>query len=86
MFVNKIVKILHGCADRWSGSANKNEAPKFLLTWRLPDIDESENEKNEQLQEQRTELADKSLITAVKIVSEVRRASEFSAYGKNPDI
>jgi hypothetical protein len=41
------VKILHSCADRWSGSANKNEGDKYLLTWKLPDIDESETEKNE---------------------------------------
>mmetsp|Transcript_14383 Transcript_14383/g.13982 ORF Transcript_14383/g.13982 Transcript_14383/m.13982 type:complete len:408 (-) Transcript_14383:505-1728(-) len=86
IFINKVVKILHSCADRWSGSANKNEVNKFLLTWRLPDIDESENEKNEQQQELRTEFADKSLITAVKIVSELRRASELASYSKNPEI
>lgn len=51
VFLNKIVKILHSCADRWSGSTNKNEGDKYLLTWKLPDIDESENEKNEQLLE-----------------------------------
>lgn len=47
VFLNKIVNILHECADRWNGSANKNEGDKYLLTWKLPDIDESENEKNE---------------------------------------
>ena len=34
----------------------------------------------------RTEFADKSLITAVKIVSEIRRASELASYSKNPEI
>jgi hypothetical protein len=45
------------------------------VTWKLPDTDHSsDNEKNEQLLEQKTELADKSLIAAVKMVSEMRRA------------
>ena len=47
VFINKIVNILHQCADRWSGSANRNEGDKYLLSWKLPDIEESENEKNE---------------------------------------
>jgi hypothetical protein len=47
VFLNKIVHILHSCADRWSGSSNKNEGDKYLLTWKLPEIDDSENEKNE---------------------------------------
>ena len=34
----------------------------------------------------RTEYADKSLIAAVKIVSELRRASELASYSKNPEI
>jgi len=44
-----VVKILHECADRWSGWANKNEGDRYLLTWKLPDIEEAENEKNEAL-------------------------------------
>jgi len=40
----------------------------------LPNVDDSDNDKNDQLLEERTELADKSLITAVKIVSEIRRS------------
>ena len=56
------------------------------MSWKLPDIEESENEKNEQQLEQRTEYADKALITAVKIVSEIRRASELASFSKKPEI
>lgn len=51
VFLNKIVSILHVCANKWSGASNKNDGDKYLLTWKLPEIDESENEKNESLQE-----------------------------------
>jgi len=34
--------------------------------------------------EERTELADKSLITAVKIISEMRRASSINSVYKSP--
>lgn len=73
-FLNQIMHILHACAATWDGSANKSEGERYVLTWMLPAVDDSDNEKNEELLERRTELADKSLITAVKIVSEMRRA------------
>lgn len=85
-FINQIVGILHQCAKRWDGWANKSEGDKFILSWTLPEVDENDNEKNEQLLEQRTELADKSLITAVKIVSEMRRATQINAFYKKPQI
>ena len=81
-----MIKILHLCSDKWTGSASKSDGDKYLLTWKLPDIEESENEKNEQQLELRTEYADKSLIAAVKIVSEIRRASELASFSKKPEI
>jgi hypothetical protein len=71
--MNKIIHIVHVTADKWSGSANKNDNDRLLITWKLPEIEEGESEKNEQRLEQRTEYADKALIAAVKIVSEIRR-------------
>jgi class 3 adenylate cyclase len=86
VLLNKIIKVIHVTAEKWSGQANKNDGDKLLITWRLPDIEESESEKNEQLLEQRTEFADKSLIAAVKIVSEIRRVTELAYFSKNPHI
>jgi hypothetical protein len=57
-----------------------------LITWKLPEIEESESEKNEQLLEQRTEFADKSLIAAVKMVSEINRVSQLAQYSRRADI
>tara|TARA_B110000285_G_scaffold191296_1_gene218985 strand:+ start:1718 stop:1966 length:249 start_codon:yes stop_codon:yes gene_type:complete len=82
--LNKIIQILHHCAQKWDGEANKQEGDKFIITWSLPEIDESDNEKNEAFMEERTELADKSLITAVKIISEMRRASSINSVYKSP--
>ena len=48
----------------------------------MPDIESAGNdaERNESLQEQRTEMADEALISAIKIVSEIRRAQQFNVY------
>lgn len=78
--------MLHITAEKWSGHPNKNDGDKILITWKLPDIEESESEKNESLLEQRTEFADKSLIAAVKMVSEIRRVAELASFSKKPDI
>ena len=80
-FLNKIVYIMHHSADRWGGQANKSDGNKFLLTWKLPDVENNQDhEKTESLMEQRTEVADKALIAAVKIVSEIRRSNSFAMY------
>ena len=58
-----------------------------MISWKLPEPEQSNDvEKNEQVMEQRTELADKSLITAVKIVSEIRRANQFKIYYRQSKI
>lgn len=80
-FLNKVISIVHQCAFRWDGWANHTEGNKFVITWKMPELEApADNERNEFLQEQRTEVADKSLITAIKIVSEIRRANYFSMY------
>ena len=84
-FLNHIVHILHKCAIRWDGWANKSEGDRYVLTWLLPDIEDGENEKNEQLLEQRTEIADKSIIATVKIICEIRRSQTFHQYYKRQE-
>lgn len=80
-FLNRVVYIVHHSADRWGGQANKSDGNKFLITWQLPDVENNQDhEKTESLMEQRTEVADKSLIAAVKIVSEIRRSQQFAVY------
>lgn len=46
-FLNQIMLILHKCADRWDGSANKSEGHRYVLSWKLPEIDEGDSERNE---------------------------------------
>lgn len=46
-FFNQVISILHQCTARWDGWANKTEGEKYILTWKLPEIDETDNEKNE---------------------------------------
>jgi hypothetical protein len=40
----------------------------------LPIVDDNDHDNNESLLEERTEIADKSLISVVKIICELRRA------------
>lgn len=86
IYINKVVKIVHECVRRWNGSVNKNEGNLYLLTWKLPDVDDADHERNENLQELKTKLADQSLIAAVKVIAELRRAGELKSYFKNPNL
>ena len=33
-FLNQIMNIVHTCADRWDGSANKSEGERYVITTR----------------------------------------------------
>ena len=80
-FLNQMLNIIHKCTARWDGSANKNDGDVYLITWLLPSTEQtSDNESEAKLLEQRTDFADKSLIAAVKIVSEMRRATYLKDY------
>jgi hypothetical protein len=51
-FLNKITNILHQCAFMWDGWANKTDGEKFLLSWRLPEAEQTTDiEKNDQIME-----------------------------------
>lgn len=39
VFVNKIMIIIHQCAQTWQGRPTKNYGERFLITWRLPGYD-----------------------------------------------
>ena len=36
VFVNKIVKIIHMCAQNWDGKPTKNFGDRYMITWKLP--------------------------------------------------
>ena len=38
-FLNKITAILHQCANRWDGWANKTDGDKYLISWKLPEAE-----------------------------------------------
>ena len=51
-FLNKVTSIIHQCAYRWDGWANKTDGNKFIITWKLPDLENGNDaERNESLQE-----------------------------------
>ena len=66
-FLNKITSVVHECAFRWDGWANQNEGDRYVITWKLPELSTGKNsndaEKNEIVQEQRTENRLKSPYT-----------------------
>jgi len=60
----------------------------FLLTWMVGDPEEQKKMLREGINasEKISELADKSLISFVKVIAEVRRASDLAAYSKHPKV
>jgi hypothetical protein len=87
VFVNKLAKIIHDCAEKWEGDSNRNLGETFLITWKLPNIDEDDSEeKKEQDKERRSKLAINAVVSAIKIIAEIARAKDLRAYSKHPRI
>jgi len=88
VFVNKIARIVHLCVHEWKGGANKNIGESFLVTWMVSDPDEQRKMGQEgfQVSDRMQELTDRALIAFIKVVAEIRRASDLGAYAKHPKI
>jgi len=88
VFVNKIARIVHVCVHEWNGAANKNIGDCFLVTWIMNDAEEQFHMLNDGYEHSEAlgELADKSLIAFLKVIAELRRASDLSAYARHPKI
>jgi len=43
VFVNQIVKIIHQCAKEWDGTPTTNNGDRYMLSWRIPTIDDCKN-------------------------------------------
>jgi len=88
VFVNKIAHIVHTCVNEWKGAANKNIGDSFLVTWMVADPQEQQRmlEGSMANSDKMQELADRALVAFIKVISEIRRASDLAAYAKHPKI
>ncbi len=57
MFVNKIVKIIHEVCSVWEGMPTKNYGEKYLLTWKLPALDQAIDKLELEEKERKKEAA-----------------------------
>jgi class 3 adenylate cyclase len=102
VFVNKIARIVHTSTNEWYGAANKNMGDSFFLIWTLPSAEvmaKMSSQREAFSKSASTEmddfygdefdmsfLADSALLSSIKIVAEIRRASDLLAYSKHPKI
>eukprot|EP00826_Nyctotherus_ovalis_P029142 TRINITY_DN2298_c0_g1_i4.p1 TRINITY_DN2298_c0_g1~~TRINITY_DN2298_c0_g1_i4.p1 ORF type:complete len:554 (+),score=153.31 TRINITY_DN2298_c0_g1_i4:610-2271(+) len=81
---NKFAKIVHECGEFWSGQANKNMGEAFLLTWKLQSIDDHDTKaKKQSVDSEKTKIATKALVAAIKIFAEIKRANDIKEYVKH---
>jgi len=57
VFVNKIVKIIHEVCSVWEGMPTKNYGEKYLLTWKLPALDQAIDKLELEEKERKKEAA-----------------------------
>lgn len=80
VFVNEIADIVHSTVDYLGGSANKNIGDAFLLVWKFPEEDIT-NEKGVVTLSKRLiprQIADMSVLSFLKILSTVKMSKILS--------
>jgi hypothetical protein len=82
VFLNKICHVVHNCAKTWSGLVAKSSEGCFTLIWRLPELLEKDTEEDDLTNPamQRTDLANRALVSLIKIISEIKRSKEIQYY------
>ena len=87
LFVNEIANIVHGQVFRFGGSANKNIGDAFLLVWKMKDAKTAAKYRTRKIPIPTSweELADKSLISFLKIIVELEKNEELQRYSSTND-
>lgn len=84
VFVNEIGEIVHGIVDKYSGAANKNIGDAFLLVWKFNDdcveVDSAKDEIKLIQGERVNQLCDMSMISFLKIISQLKRSRKMHVY------
>lgn len=88
IFINKLSNVIHTCCKQWSGLVSKNIQGNFLLVWRLPEVTDKDTDEDDLTNPamQRTDIANRALVSSVKILAEIRRTADIQAYKINPKI
>lgn len=55
--MNKIVKIIHEVCSLWDGMPTKNYGEKYLLTWKLPSIEQAVDKEAAEEREKKLAVA-----------------------------
>ena len=88
IFVNEIAFIVHTNVDEYLGVTNKNLGDVFLLVWKFPDqLITKDKMKNKTLITTHPfvqQFADLSVISFVKIISEINRNNKVLKYNDHP--
>ncbi|EER14700.1 hypothetical protein Pmar_PMAR001583 [Perkinsus marinus ATCC 50983] len=78
VLVNKVAKIIHGCAKHWGGVANQNIDNGFFLVWKLDNQYDPQSSKVDLKNEvllKRSKMADKAFFCGLKMLSQLERFS-----------
>eukprot|EP00358_Blepharisma_japonicum_P004299 CAMPEP_0202954426 /NCGR_PEP_ID=MMETSP1395-20130829/50803_1 /ASSEMBLY_ACC=CAM_ASM_000871 /TAXON_ID=5961 /ORGANISM="Blepharisma japonicum, Strain Stock R1072" /LENGTH=321 /DNA_ID=CAMNT_0049669947 /DNA_START=1193 /DNA_END=2155 /DNA_ORIENTATION=- len=88
IFINKLSNVIHACCKEWGGLVSKNIQGSFLLVWRLPEVTDKDTDEDDLTNPamQRTDIANRALVSAIKTLAEIRRTSEIQAYKVHPRI
>jgi len=88
IFINKLSNIIHTCCKEWGGLVSKNLQGSFLLVWKLPEVSEKDTDEDDLSNPamQRTDLANRALVSTIKTIAEIRRSAEIQAYKVHPRI
>mmetsp|Transcript_18182 Transcript_18182/g.32588 ORF Transcript_18182/g.32588 Transcript_18182/m.32588 type:complete len:831 (-) Transcript_18182:1201-3693(-) len=88
LYFNKVASIIHGCCVEWNGLPCKNEAGTVLILWRLPEVTDRDRDDDDLSNPvmKRTDISNRSLVAAIKVIAELRRSVDIQAYKTHPKI
>ena len=91
VFVNEIAEIVHGTADHYNGSANKNIGDAFLIVWKFGPEDYEPDQANPDtlnliVSNRIKSQADLSVIAFLKIITGISISRKLEKYKSHPGL
>ena len=80
VFLNTIADVVHSSVDLFNGATNKNIGDAFLMVWKLPNTEKSNNQLNFKMNNKEKEKPSENNLFPI-VSAEVNRAADMAVLG-----
>ena len=85
---NEVCEVVHACCTEWGGLVSSSKQGYINAIWRMPEITDKDTEEDNLNNPamKRTDIANRALVSMLKVIAELKRSSSVKEFYEDPRI